>query len=153
FVTYRNARVQQAQAHPATPVDDVRIRLMAEELIGLRTLARRIPPARLSQNQERIVQQLDQAARSPNDQLHMAVIAGEFLGREEARTRLDALSTRPLAPELSADIETLREIYSGKAAALDPASRVRLSQRQDYFARVALSFGVASNVEPRKSLE
>ena len=152
FVTVRTAQAQRAElARPQA--DDARIRVMGEQLIGLKTLARSMPAAQVPRNQERLVDELDRAARTPNDRLHVAVIAGELLGARRARTKLDALARTGLDADLAADVESLQTVYAADAAALGPASRARLIQRQGYFARLALSFGVPPGSEPRRSLE
>ena len=155
-LTYRNDQTNRSQVNREITIDDIRIRVTGEELIGFKTVGVLVRPTRspqLTQNQEPLIRQIDQAARSPRDKLHVAVIAGEVLGGKQALARLEALSRSPIPSDLAADIASLRTIYSSNAGALDPASKARLIQRQDYFARVALSFGVPSNVEPRKSIE
>src|SRR6185436_13666082 len=86
FVTVRTAQAQRAElARPQT--DDARIRVMGQQLVGLKTLARSMPAAQVPRNQERLVDELDRAARTPNDRLHVAVIAGELLGAPRAWTK------------------------------------------------------------------
>src|SRR5207247_3187843 len=72
---------------------------------------------------------------------------------DQALARLDKLSADGIPPELADDILALRTIYDGGMAALDSPSQIRLINRHDYFARLALAYGVASNTEPRKSIE
>src|SRR6187397_2930839 len=87
FVTVRTAQAQRAElVRPQT--DDARIRVMGEQLVGLKTLTRSMPSAPVPRNQERLVDELDRTARTPNDRLHVAVIAGELLGARQARTKL-----------------------------------------------------------------
>lgn len=152
FGVYRNARARRADTSEIS-VDDIRIRVTGEELVGFKMVGSKVGPAQaapLNESQDRMVRQLDEAARSQNDKLHVAIIAGEVLGREQALARLDALGAES---KLAEDIATLRKIYSSNGGALDPAAQDRLIQRHDYFARVALSYGVAATAEPRKSIE
>jgi membrane protease YdiL (CAAX protease family) len=158
FVVYRNARPKTQDENEVT-IDDLRIRVMGEELIGIKSLgplAGQLQTATLLENQNRMLAQLDEAARTTSDRIHIAILAGEVLGKNQALARLDAIEkdagARP-SPDQRNDIASLRKIYSSKAAALESGSQKQLIHRHDYFARVALSFGVEPGVEPRKSVE
>jgi len=155
FIVYRNARVNRIPDDKIT-IDDIRIRMMGEELVGLKALDGFLAPAqsaKLVESHERAISQLSENAHTPADRLHVAIIAGEILGKEQALTRLDVLTHAQPDPELEADIAALRQIYFDNATALDSSSQNRLIRRHDYFARVALAYGVASSMEPRKSIE
>lgn len=159
FIVYRNARPHPTPSDEVS-LDDIRIRMVGEQLVGIKVLGSKVGQTQadqILQSQSRMIQQLDEAARSAGDKLHVAIIAGELLGAEQALTRLNALSGNP---ELAEDISALRGIYSGhysgKGSALDPAIQDRLnrlSRRHDYFGRLALSYGVPADAEPRKSVE
>jgi len=159
FVVYRNTHSAKVPGDSDVTIDDLRIRLMAEELIGIKSLgafAGQMQTATLIESQQRLIAQLEQTARTDSDKFHIAIIAGEILGREQALMKLDALESKSATlptSEQRADIAVLRTIYSGNTASLAPDARKRLIQRHDYFARVALSFGVDPGVEPRKSIE
>jgi membrane protease YdiL (CAAX protease family) len=140
-------------------IDDIRIQVMAEELIGIKSLgalAGQLQTAKLIENQQLLISELDATARTTSDRLHIAMIAGEILGKDQALARLATIerssAPRP-SPEQLNDISILRKIYSSKATALDSSSRDQLLHRHDYFARVALSYGVDAGAEPRKSIE
>jgi len=159
FIVYRNTHPNAAQVEDEITIDDIRIRVMGEELIGIKSLsalAGQPQTAKLIENQQRIIAELENTARTTSDKLHIAIIAGEVLGKDHALAKLDAINkgsgTRPTSEQLS-DIASLRTIYSSKAAALAPSVQNQLIHRHDYFARVALSFGVDAGTEPRKSIE
>jgi membrane protease YdiL (CAAX protease family) len=133
--------------------------VIAEELIGIKSLgslAGQLQTAKLIENQQLLISQLEETARTTSDKLHIAMITGEVLGKDQAFAKLAAIEhssgSRP-SPEQLNDIASLRKIYSSNGYALDSASRSLLLHRHDYFARVALSYGVDAGTEPRKSIE
>ncbi len=159
FIVYRNTHPNATQDENEITIDDIRIRVMGEELIGIKSLgalAGQLQTAKLIENQQRMIAELEESARTTTDKLHIAIIAGEVLGKDQALAKLNGIEnssgTRPSA-ELISDIASLRAIYSSKASALDSIGRNQLLHRHDYFARVALSFGVDAGTEPRKSIE
>ena len=159
FIVYRNSHPVTSANENALTIDDIRIQVMAEELIGIKTLgsiAGQLQMAKLIENQQLLISQLEETARTTSDKLHIAMIAGEILGKDQALAKLSAIEhspdSKPSREQLS-DIETLRKIYSSKATALDSSRRDQLLRRHDYFARVALSYGVDKDTEPRKSIE
>jgi membrane protease YdiL (CAAX protease family) len=159
FVVYRNSRASAAPDEAGITLDDIRIQVMGEELIGIKSLgalAGQMQMAKLIESQQRLISELEATARTTSDKLHIAMIAGEVLGKDQALERLAAIErstdSRP-SPEQITDIATLRKIYSSKGTALDTVSRDQLLRRHDYFARVALSYGVDAASEPRKSIE
>jgi membrane protease YdiL (CAAX protease family) len=159
FIVYRNAHPSTAPDETAMTIDDIRIQVMGEELIGIKSLgsiAGQLQTAKLIENQQLLISELEATAHTTTDKLHIAMIAGEVLGKDQALAKLAAIEhstgSRP-SPEQLNDIASLRKIYSGKASALDSSSRNQLLHRHDYFARVALSYGVDAGAEPRKSIE
>ena len=84
-----------------------------------------------------------------HERLRSTILAGENLGPDAMAKRLDQIQAQ-LDPEsdLNQDVETLRDIYlaeqPGPAAdRVDPADRAALEARHGWFARLALSHGVA----------
>jgi membrane protease YdiL (CAAX protease family) len=159
FIVYRNTRPAKTQDESAITLDDIRIRVMGEQIIGIKSLgplAGQPQTPKLIDNQQRLIAQLEEIARTTSDRIHLAIIAGEVFGKDEALARLDAIENtadpRPSADQLN-DIAALRTIYYDTAAGLDAAGRNQLLKRHDYFGRVALSFGVEAGKEPRKSIE
>jgi membrane protease YdiL (CAAX protease family) len=159
FIVYRNSHPTAAPDETAITIDDIRIQVMGEELIGIKSLgsiAGQLQTAKLIENQQLLISELEATARTTSDKLHIAMIAGEVLGKDQALAKLTAIENsigdRP-SPDQRNDIALLRKIYSSKASALDSSSRNLLLHRHDYFARVALSYGVDAGTEPRKSIE
>ena len=156
-VVYRNTRASRIGSDESIGIEDLRLRVMAEELIGIKSLgslAGPAQPANLLENQKRLISQMDETAKTDADRLHLAITAGEILGKDEALRRLDSINSKTSpASEIGRDIESLRTIYSQGVAALDSQSQARLIQRHDYFGRLALAQGVPMNEEPRRSIE
>jgi len=158
FIVYRNTRPTRVPDESEITIDDIRIRVTGEQLIGIKSLgplAGQLQTVKLMESQQRPIAQLEESARTTSDKIHLAIIAGEVLGKDQALMRLDAIENadpRPSDEHLN-DIATLRTIYYSTAAGLDSAGRNQLMKRHDYFARVALSFGVEAGKEPRKSIE
>jgi membrane protease YdiL (CAAX protease family) len=64
------------------------------------------------------------------------------------------VSVESLSPGLVQDVETLRGLYREEGTATaDAAAQQALVQRHGYFGRVALAYGVAPSMEPRRSLQ
>ena len=125
FIVYRNTHPNATQDENEITIDDIRIRVMGEELIGIKSLgslAGQLQTAKLIENQQRMIGELEETARTTSDKLHIAIIAGEVLGKDQALAKLAAIEhssgTRPSSEQLN-DIASLRTIYSSKASALD----------------------------------
>jgi len=80
-------------------------------------------------------------------------MAGELKGPGEALSRLDKLENSPVSPELTKDLAALHTIYASGVGSLDAGERAGLMERHGFFAQVALSYGVAADDDPRKSIE
>ena len=84
-------------------------------------------------------QRLDRLALHPTDDLRLAVLQGELLGRHEALARLAPLLSTPGVPDaLQADARALLKLYQSGAAALTPEQAGDLVRRHRWFARLAL---------------
>ena len=156
FVVYRNARSAQSDSDTELSVDSLRVRVLGEELIGLKSLTSLIGPAQAEQvNQSRkaMVDQLDFFAHAAVDRIHAAIVVGEISGKDQALARLDTISREPLTQELQGDIAVLRRVYANGPGTLDAETKEKLIQRHDFFARVALSYGETPDQEPRHTME
>lgn len=101
----------------------------------------------------RLVQQFEADARTPEDKVRIAILAGETLGAEEAIKRLSGITPAKTQPNAIEDIRLVRTIYSSGAEAVLPAERDSLIRRHGYLGRLALAHGVPPGQEPRKALE
>src|SRR5262245_61113139 len=122
FVVYRNASSASNNGDTEVSIDSLRVRVLAEELIGLKSLGSLIGPAQTEQiNQSRgaMVDQLDFFAHSVMDRFHVAVVLGEISGKDQALARLDKISREPPPPEIADDIAVLRRIYADGPSKLD----------------------------------
>ncbi len=156
FVVYRNAKPVSNNDNTELSIDSLRIRVLAEELIGLKSLGTLIGPAQMEQinrNRAGLVDQLDSFAHSPIDRIRAAIVVGEVSGKDQAIARLEKLSREPLPSDLADDVSALRTLYINGPAVLDATAKERLSQRHEYFARVALSYGETPDQEPRHTVE
>ena len=67
FIVYRNSHPVTSANENALTIDDIRIQVMAEELIGIKTLgsiAGQLQMAKLIENQQRLISELESTARS-----------------------------------------------------------------------------------------
>lgn len=122
-----------------------------------------------------LVGQLDKIAGDdfPDDRLRIAIVAGELLGAEAARERIDAILAEhplapaphatpdlipdldapvPITPELAADIELVRSIFRGDDVDRDPAAHADFIERHRWFGELALSQNQTNTVPLRASV-
>jgi membrane protease YdiL (CAAX protease family) len=154
-VVYRNTHARPT-ASDENLIRNMTGELRAKSLIGLKGLRLGAGPASEAGRADvtdRLIRSLETDARTPDDQLVVAIIAAEIQSKEQGLQRLDALSKTPTSPELDADISALRTIYTKSADALDPAAQDRLIQRHGYLGRVALAIDAPPKSEQRKSIE
>jgi len=130
-------------------------RFRALMLIGLKSMGQGLAASgdnRIQAQFTTAVQQIEQEARSETDKLRAAIIAAELLGKERALTALDAIMPESDA-ELAEDIASVRAIYTDGPAALEITAHDRLIHRYGDYGRIALAFGVAADMQPRKQIE
>jgi hypothetical protein len=100
---------------------------------------------------KQLLAQVDGMAKTPNEKLDAAAVAGELEGSAAAVERLDAL--RPSLkhdPDLQADAQTLRLIYATGPNAVSTAAREALIRRHGWFGHLALAFGQSSS-DPQRA--
>jgi hypothetical protein len=145
FILYRNAHSVRLQAD-AVMVNAMQLKHTAQLLIR--------DKARAARPNDALFNSMEKHAKTPVDRLHIAIITAEIRTTPaDALAQLDTLEQAAADPELAADIAALRIIYTKGPAALTAAAQARLIERHDYFARVALAYGVPADLEPRKSIE
>src|SRR4051812_3884557 len=87
LVVYRNARAASNMGDSELSIDSLRVRVLSEQLIGLKILSSLIGPSQIEQiNQNRagLVGQLDIFAHSASDRVHAAIVVGEVSGKDQA---------------------------------------------------------------------
>jgi membrane protease YdiL (CAAX protease family) len=155
FIFWRNAASPRNEKD-GDLVNELQIKIAGEMAMALKSVPSppgAPKPPQLAEKTDALVQQLEEYAKTPENKVRAAIIAGEVIGPDEARKRLTAIEETDSSPDLATDIAALRIIYFRGPGALDAAAQDRLTQRYDYFARVALSYGVPKDTEPRKSIE
>jgi membrane protease YdiL (CAAX protease family) len=82
-----------------------------------------------------LIKAVDKAAKSPQDRLRAAIVAGELQGRETALKRLDVLEQEDAG--IAQDVQTARDLISGDA---QPEGQPgEFQQRYGWFAKLAQS--------------
>ena len=101
-----------------------------------------------------LIDQLDTFAGSPEDQLRVAVVAGELRGPDAAVERLDALDAElggpdapPYAPQLRDDAAAVRALIVSQTAPADPDG---LRERHGWFGELALAQGLPDESPARR---
>lgn len=126
------------------PVTDLRMKVLAQEAIGARSL---------SEGESVVVmKEITSEARSPEDQVRAAILAGYIQGEAAALSRLTALHDAQSTPEVRQDIVTLLTIYKEGLGGLHPGEAERLTRRYGYFGRMALASPARADSEARKSI-
>src|SRR5687767_2271146 len=152
LIVSANARAGES---PATQrvLNDERSRMSAMLAVYMKSLQ---PDAAASASLVRermsvLIKQMESDARTPNDRIRVAILAGEILGPDEALKRLDGISQASTAE--TADILVLQAIYGQGSGKVEPEEKADLIQRHGYLGRLAAAYGVPADKEPRKTLQ
>lgn len=154
-VTYRNVRVQPP-GDVQKLMDDQRARLVGLLAVQLKSLsADKNSPLSLQTkaSQDQLVRDMEREAHTPEDYVRIAILIGELRGEEAALEALGKLVRDDNSPEVAKDVVVLQALYADGPDTLDPAVRDRLTRRYGDLGRIALAYGVAPDMEPRKSLQ
>jgi membrane protease YdiL (CAAX protease family) len=152
FLTYRNTYAPAAKGHEKL-MADARSRMLAMMAVQIKSLEKSggsVPTSQLAGNQ--VLRQMELDAHSPEDDIRLAIMAGELVGQESALERLGSLAGTELSPDLTADAAAARTIYQVGPSALSSEAADRLIRRYGYIGQVALAYGVEPDRQPRKSL-
>ncbi len=156
FLVIRNAGASGGLAEGSNPLVKIQLKLLGRMAIGSKAVmakAGQPAAAKMDGESDGLLREMDDLAASPDEKADVAIMAGEIKGPDEALTRLDKLEHPPPSPDLAKDLATLRSLYANGVGALDASAREGLVERHDFFAQVALAYGVAADEEPRKSVE
>ena len=146
-----NARRRNAVG-AGDPLGDLRLKLLAQELIGVRSLALGTPKAADAQ-MTRLIEQIDKETRKPEDKVLAAILVGYLQSKAIAQVRLDQIAESTDSPEVDSDIATLRTIFNDGVDALQAAEANRLVRRYGYFGRMALAVDAPKNSNERRAIE
>jgi membrane protease YdiL (CAAX protease family) len=125
------------------PQDDASLRMMARYAMGVHLVSGALgsgPMGGLLGVDSEMMKQLDGHAETPQDQLRVAVMAGELAGREEALRRLNALAAQE--PQLAEDVRTAVASYGGQP--VDEQRWEAFRAKYDWFADLLASAGKAA---------
>lgn len=154
-VVYRNTRVQPP-GDVQKLMDDQRARLVGLLAVQVKALgAGKNNPLSLQtkDSQDQLIRDMERDAHSPEDEVRTAILIGELRGKEAALGALAKLMRDDHSPALLQDVAVLQTLYEAGPPTLDNASRERLTQRYGDLGKIALAYGVAPDMEPRKSLQ
>ena len=153
-VIYRNARAQPP-GDVQRLMDDQRARLVGLLAVQVKALgAGKNNPLALQtkESQDQLVRDMQREARTPEDDVRTAILIGELQGKEAALSALGKVRAGGSAA-LAEDVAVLQTLYEDGPGTLDAAARDRLTQRHGDMGSIALAYGVAPDMEPRKSLQ
>jgi membrane protease YdiL (CAAX protease family) len=158
FVVYKNRQASEKLAEKEeNPTAAVQMKLLARTAMGVKALSARTsttkPAMGVDNNAQEMLKTADEIAKTPEEKLRAAIIAGELKGSAEALRRLRELDASDDSGALKEELAALDSIYTAGPDALDEAGKQRLIEREGYYARMALAYGISSDKEPRKSLE
>jgi membrane protease YdiL (CAAX protease family) len=150
LIVFGNARAGES---PATQrmLNDERARMSAMLAVYLKSLRTDAKTSLVREQMSVLIKQMESDARTANDKIRVAILAGETLGADAALKRLDEISEAGTAE--TADILVLQAIYGQAPGKVDAEEKTDLIQRHGYLGRVATAFGVPADKEPRKTLE
>ena len=145
----------RAGESPATQkvLNDERSRMSAMLAVYMKSLQSDAPASTslVREQMSVLIKQMENDARSANDRIRVAILAGETLGAEAALKRLNEISEASTAE--TADILVLQVIYGQGPGKVDPEEKTDLIQRHGYIGRLAAAYGVPADKEPRKTLQ
>ncbi len=140
---------------------DATMTLMGRYAMGAKSLT----PANTDQLRPLVTQLDTLAVDRPEDRLRAAIIAGELMGPEAARERIDEIladhpletadapdpdGPAPISPELESDLDLVRAISRGEVVDRDAAAHAGFIERHRWFGRLALTQG-ESTADPARA--
>jgi membrane protease YdiL (CAAX protease family) len=100
-----------------------------------------------------LVADMEAVAKSPADQLRLAIISKEVESAAMADKRLESLNkSKDLTPAVKGDLDILNTIYRSGPAAISDSQRKLLIDDEGWFAQVALSFGLPDSTPIRSEM-
>lgn len=92
---------------------------------------------------DKVLESLDPECRTPEDRFRAAIVAGDLLGEDAAKERLEKLQSEPAEDSpLGHDVDTLKAIYAGSAA---PADVDLLVKHHHWFGSLAATYGLSTS--------
>jgi membrane protease YdiL (CAAX protease family) len=131
---------QQTAAELAVPADnELNLLIISRYAVGTHSFGGRGGP--FVEESHKMLESMDQAARTERDRVRVATVAGYLVGPKVAAQRLVSLYDHVAEEDepLAGDIKTLLDIYRDETPAPDEPAQQRLIDRYGYFARLALA--------------
>jgi membrane protease YdiL (CAAX protease family) len=154
-IVYINA---QAGESPSVQrlMNDERARMFGMLAVQMMSLQKDSAPgsAAVRERLSGLIEQLEEDARTAEDRIRIAILAGESLGVDAGLQKLSSITETPVNDAAIQDIRAVRTIFTaGDAAGLSASDREGLMTRHGYLGRLALAHGVPPDREPRKTLQ
>jgi membrane protease YdiL (CAAX protease family) len=146
-----NAR-RGPRAGNANPVEDLRMQLLAQEAIALKSVFPARPAAGLADPGLRVIQELDLLALGAQDRIRVAILVAYLQGTEPALSRLKAISAAGNS-ELQDDLDVLEQIFNNRPVPSQSEQFDRLTRRYGYFGSLALAAFAGKDTDAGKSIE
>jgi membrane protease YdiL (CAAX protease family) len=153
-VVYRNARVQPS-GDVQNLMDVQRARLVGLLAVQLKALgAGKDNPLSLQtrESQDQLIRDMERESHSPEDEVRTAILIGELRGGDAAIGALGK-AVDQTSLEVAQDVTVLKALYEDGPGSLAPPDRDRLVKRYADLGKIALAYGIAPDMEPRKSLQ
>jgi membrane protease YdiL (CAAX protease family) len=154
-IVYNNARAGESPTVQRI-MNAERARMFGMLAVQMMSLQKDSAPtsALVEQRLSTLIEQLEEDARTAEDQIRIAILTGESLGVDAGLQKLSRIPETEVNDAAGQDIRSLRTIYgAGGASELSPPAREALISRHPYLGRLALAHGVPQDQEPRKTLQ
>jgi membrane protease YdiL (CAAX protease family) len=138
--TSRVSTLPAAAEANASDKDNLDLRLISRYVVGARSLL----PQQNAKDAAGLLKQVDTVAKTREDRVRAAIVAGEVAGAGEALQRLDEIDSGANDHD-DPTMEALQTIYTSSPADLDPAQRQALVKQLGWYGRLALAFGAGAD--------
>jgi membrane protease YdiL (CAAX protease family) len=109
--------------------------------------------ALIGDRMEQLISQIEEEARTAEDRIRIAILAGEAFGADAALTRLSRIDNTASASEVEDDVRSIQTIYEKGTDALPATDKEDLVRRHGYLGRLALAHDVPADREPRRTVQ
>ncbi|HEY8750344.1 MAG TPA: type II CAAX endopeptidase family protein [Tepidisphaeraceae bacterium] len=133
--------------------DDISLQMASRNAVGYRILLQTSGAEEKGRDKIRQVSgQIGAQAHTPTQRLQNVTVIGELNGAAAAIDELDRSRSMLNTPDLKADSQSLRTLYTESPAALSLQSRSQLVADLGWHGQLALSFGQPSTDQPRQKI-
>ena len=149
YIIVTTVREKRAGADSARQVADVGFRIAARYAVGAHHAFGSMTAATTQPQGPTLFGQVEAAAKTRDDKVRSAIVAGELVG---ALAAFKVLGSLPMPSYEGEDVDALRALYeAGNAAALTPAQQDAIVARHGWFGRLALSHGLPPDEPARRA--